>query len=55
MPTLVPNLVSSFEAPTTANLGDERKAFFCSAVPGMVTTVYKILEITEEEGRIRVL
>lgn len=34
--TLVPNLVSSFDAPTTAYLGEDKKAFFCSSVPGML-------------------
>ena len=34
--TFVPNFVSSLEAPTTANLGCERKDFFCSSVPDIL-------------------
>lgn len=33
--TLVPNLVSSLDAPTTAKWGAARKVCFCSSVPGM--------------------
>lgn len=34
--TLVPTLVSSLDAPTTAYFGYERCTFFCSSVPGMM-------------------
>jgi hypothetical protein len=48
--TFVPNLVSSLEAPTTANFEEDRKILFCSSELGMVCQNMMVGDLCLDDG-----